>query len=231
MRLYIDLDLLRVVAVPGYTAAVDPVTVRRNDTLPLIVQFVEDGYVVDPGAAATTLYFAANSNGNYTQNPNLIAVALTKTGTGAETQYAADVPIFNSSINTAFAAEPASIPAMAELTWYDAGGTASVTTEQFPLTIENRIYRGSVIPSTAPTQAAAIFLPGVTGLTGGGATNLDGVLTAGISVPQVYILSISTSSQLWILQAGTDAENAAGGIVRPDDYNASTNAKVFKRIG
>lgn len=230
MNLYIDLDLLRVVAMPGYPAAIGTLRLRRNDTVPLVVQFIQSGVVVDPGAAATTLYFAANSTGNYSQNPNMIAIPLTKSGSGSETQYAGDLAVSGAGVNGAFAVGPdiAAIYARGELTWFNAAGTASVTTEAFSIEIANDIYRGN---AAGPTQSLSIFLPTVTGLTGGGTANLDGVPTVGVSVPQLYVLSVGLSSQLWQLAAGSDVENAAGGIVRPDDFNALTNAKVFKRIG
>ena len=52
MTFYIDLDLLRVVATPGYSSPVDAVRVRRGDTVPFVVQFSQGGVAVDPGAAA-----------------------------------------------------------------------------------------------------------------------------------------------------------------------------------
>lgn len=33
--------------------------------------------------------------------------------------------------------------------------------------------------------------------------------------------------QVWQLEAGTDADDPFGGVVRPDDFNAVTNAKVW----
>jgi hypothetical protein len=232
MTFYIDLDLLRVVATPGYTSPVEVVRVRRNDTPTFTVKFVQSGVVVDPGAAATTLHFAANAEGNYLANANLIATdTFEKSGTGTSTQYALEVPFVNDALNTAFnlVSNANALNLMGEFTWFNAAGTVSVTTEAFALEVANDLYRGAT--ATVPTQSTAVFLPGVTALTGGGATSLDGVLTAPVTVPQVYVLSIGNSSQLWALVAGTDAEDSAAGVVRGDDFNALTNAKVFKRIG
>lgn len=71
-------------------------------------------------------------------------------------------------------------------------------------------------------------LTAVTGLTGGGANNLDGVVTVGVAPPVVRAVVRSNRVEIWRLRAGTDAENTSGGIVRPDDYNAGTNAKVWE---
>lgn len=73
-----------------------------------------------------------------------------------------------------------------------------------------------------------IFLPTVTGYIGGGATKLDGVTTVGVPVNTLYAFKHSTDGGLfYILVAGTDAE-ASPSVIRPDDYNGTTNAKVFK---
>lgn len=69
----------------------------------------------------------------------------------------------------------------------------------------------------------------VTGYTGGGATNLDGVATVALAVPEVFsFLHATLGYQLYRLRAGTDAQNVPG-IIRPLDYNASTNAKVWEK--
>jgi len=80
-------------------------------------------------------------------------------------------------------------------------------------------------------------LSAITGLTGGGATKLDGLVTADVSVgfcaflPALVIGSVATPKMMHLV-AGTDTENAdpAAGviIIRPDDYDGSTNAKVWR---
>lgn len=74
----------------------------------------------------------------------------------------------------------------------------------------------------------------ITGLTGGGATNLDGQLTAAnsLGVPAVatgavWDLKIGSEQKRARLRVGTDAEDGTT-IVRPDDYHASTNARVWE---
>lgn len=73
----------------------------------------------------------------------------------------------------------------------------------------------------------------IVGLTGGGATALDSIETTALAADGTVSVLINVTSvgmQLWTLQAGTDAEDAAGGIVRPDDYNGASNAKIWVRI-
>lgn len=82
--------------------------------------------------------------------------------------------------------------------------------------------------STAEADARyPLMLYAVTGLTGGGATNLDGRATTDVGVGLVVMCVVSGSFQIWQLTAGTTAENASGGVVRPDDYASSTNEKVW----
>ena len=75
------------------------------------------------------------------------------------------------------------------------------------------------------------FLPLVTGLTGGGATNLDGQTTVGLTVPRLFSVSISDNFEIWKLRtkAGGDVVDGTS-IVQPVDFNASTNNVVFVRI-
>ena len=75
-------------------------------------------------------------------------------------------------------------------------------------------------------------LRGITGLTGGGATNLDGLVTAGGVIPTgtIAILTISTIRYIYELVAGTDVESSPL-VIRPDDYAASTNEVVWKLQG
>jgi hypothetical protein len=73
-----------------------------------------------------------------------------------------------------------------------------------------------------------VFLRGVTGLTGGGATNLDGIETADLSVstPIVGYVNIAGTISFYKLAAGTTAESSPT-TIRPDDYAGGTNEKVW----
>jgi hypothetical protein len=74
----------------------------------------------------------------------------------------------------------------------------------------------------------------ILGLTGGNVTDLDGIVTTSLATGRLYIIAAplgpTVPSQFWVLQAGTDAEDPANGIVRPDDYAASTNEKIWKAL-
>lgn len=82
-------------------------------------------------------------------------------------------------------------------------------------------------------RAAKVYpLPSITGLTGGGATKLDGIATAtgAVETGATVILSYGRVGQTWQLIAGTDAEASTAGIVRPDDYNVSTNPRIWIQL-
>lgn len=70
----------------------------------------------------------------------------------------------------------------------------------------------------------------LTGLTGGGTNNLDGVTTTSLSAGAVAQFTIGASNYLFRLRTGTDTE-VSPFTIRPDDYDGSTNAKVWERIG
>lgn len=103
--------------------------------------------------------------------------------------------------------------------------------------VEDGYNSGGSAPTVANTaytkaESDARYLPTArTALTGGAATALDGEATVGLTVGTTLRAAVvSGVLGWWQLQAGTDAENAAGGIVRPDDYATSTNEKVWKQV-
>ncbi len=76
------------------------------------------------------------------------------------------------------------------------------------------------------------FLPGVpcSALTGGAAGALDALPTAAfLTTGTERTAVIGDLLSVWQLQAGTDAENGTT-IVRPDDYSAGTNERVWKVV-
>jgi hypothetical protein len=94
------------------------------------------------------------------------------------------------------------------------------------------IVQGGTTKKLAMNLTPMLFSGGFyTGATGSGATNLDGEVTVGLAVDStIRAVLVSGSLSLWNLVAGTDAENVAAGVVRPDDYATTTNEKVWKRV-
>jgi hypothetical protein len=107
------------------------------------------------------------------------------------------------------------------------------TTRPCQIEIANDYIRGGEdTPTSAAPSAYFRWCPALVGFTGGGLTKLDGLPTTTLPVNTVVSLVKTSEAVLssWRLDAGTTAESEAGGIVRPDDYHASTNAKLWTRI-
>lgn len=84
---------------------------------------------------------------------------------------------------------------------------------------------------TAVGEAGSfVFDPAITGLTGGGATKLDGITTVGVAVGRMQLLRTVSKVYFYELVAGTSAENFPI-IIRPGDYAAATNEKYWALQG
>lgn len=133
--------------------------------------------------------------------------------------------------------QPALATAFAATTSNTLSGTFEISIEepgdepstvlQVPVTIARDVITNSAASNA--DAGAFKFLSGVTGYTGGGATKLDGVVTAGKTYNVVAFPVTGDGLRFYQLVAGTDAE-ASPGIIRPDDYNGATNAKVWKSL-
>jgi hypothetical protein len=93
-------------------------------------------------------------------------------------------------------------------------------------------YTGSVVPNPAPFAnfgAQGIpFLSTITQLEGSDNTALADVPTASIStVPYTVQILIDGALQTWVLRASSAANDPTNGLLRPNDFNATTNAKVW----
>jgi len=75
-----------------------------------------------------------------------------------------------------------------------------------------------------------IFLQGISGLTGGGAANLDGLVTVEVNVPLKGWAEITGMGvAFYKLRAGTEVTSSPA-IVRPADYAPGTNEKVWQLL-
>lgn len=132
-----------------------------------------------------------------------------------------------------------SVDSYLELQIIDGSGNIS-TVGQVKCTIRNEVVDpAALIPVPLPSylNAAQIQLGyianryTVTGLTGGG-TNLDGLATGTTANPTIQtsaVVEIDLSGVLYFykLVTGTDAESSPS-VIRPDDYDGTTNARVWK---
>jgi len=170
----------------------------------------------------------------------LLAACDEFTTPGAATgNYSGTVILHTDPLTDAFAAAAVlTIAASIEVHWWASGEASS------PAISDNVVLAQIIRPAVAPEpasvealdggeewleQRSARWMPAIIGLTGGGITKLDGLTTDG-KADLFVVLRIASELQDWILTAGTTAEDADNGIVRPDDYATTTNEQVWKRL-
>lgn len=107
-----------------------------------------------------------------------------------------------------------------------------------PVTLKNGLLGISTLsPLPLPDYYSADTVDGliihhlkaITSLTGGTSSDLDSVATVDITPKRAVFIYDGDNARyaVYVLEAGTDAESAPL-VIRPDDYNGSTNAKVWK---
>lgn len=106
--------------------------------------------------------------------------------------------------------------------------TALLTTDEIPIARSgaNAALQGSALQPR-------LAYPEFTSLYGGASDDFDSLATVGLPVGSFALLRIDVGggileAQIWILTASNDDD--AAGIVRPDDYHATTNAKAWLRL-
>jgi len=229
VRIYIDLDQCAVISDLTLPRALGNLDLKRGDNINIDVVFVQDGVAqeLDASGPAATGELGVKANGAYAGGFLASALSWAKSGTGTNTVYAFALNLNTDEINTAFTAEPDSIPAMLEVQWIIGSIITSCAT--LPVTIHNDVIRGDEgvptagTPAYPPPDMVPRFYPGITGLTGGGSTKLDGITTAGVDLGVVACCVISGVLEFWQLQAGA----ASGGDVAPADYDPASNNKKW----
>ena len=91
--------------------------------------------------------------------------------------------------------------------------------------------QGSIAATLLRSAVPRIYmLPNVTSYTGGTETALDGATTATAAIHSLFVVVINGVMSTWRLQAGTEVSDAAGGVIRPVDYDLTTNAVNLVRV-
>jgi len=167
-------------------------------------------------------------------------VTLTSTSTFTRPSTAADFYTGTLSLNTTeivtdlFEDEDTDdeVEVFVEMEWAPAADASLVRkSDDAKLSLVRSVATGTESAATDATSSVALAtLPDITALTGGTSVCLDAVVTVGVTAGRFVSFAITNEFQIWQLQAGTTAEDSANGIVRPDDYNASTNAKYWYRL-
>lgn len=215
------------------TNGVDEIALKWRSREPVRIHFHRDGTdELLPTGFGLALYLSRAGT--------LLATCDSLTAPAAATGYYTGTVILNTTpLTTAFTtATVLAIAATVEVHWWASGEASSPAISDS--VVGAQIIRPAVEPEPASVEVldggeewlearAPLWKPSITALTGGTVTCLDGLTTDGKS-DLFVILRISSELQDWILTAGTTAEDADNGIVRPDDYAATTNEQVWKRL-
>jgi hypothetical protein len=87
---------------------------------------------------------------------------------------------------------------------------------------------GGKVP-VAHLPGGILIDPTITALTGTGSDALAAIISSTLPLNRVLGVIVGSTLSFYQLQAGTSA-TASPGIIRPNDYNATTNARVWKQI-
>ena len=160
MRVYINLDTNEPVVSPVLTQRVNTFFFVRRDTVPVEVQFVRNGAVVELGAGATgVIGIKKTFSGNFLATD----AGWTKTGTGTSTVYQFDLNLNTANMDAEFSNDnaTASIDAKIEVSWTVSSTTSS--TLPTTATVYNDVIRGGEgVPTTVAAAFALLQAPGGT---------------------------------------------------------------------
>jgi len=140
MRVYVNLDSSEFVTSPTLLQRVSMHYFVRRDTVPVEVQFVRGGSVVELASGATgQLGIKKTYTGSFLAND----AGWTQTGTGSSTVYQFDLALNTTELSAEFDPDATtdSITAKFEISWTVAGTTSS--TMPCECTIYNDVIRGS----------------------------------------------------------------------------------------
>jgi hypothetical protein len=140
MQLYFDLDLAAFVSGPGTRDLLAGLTVKRGDSLSVVIQFVR-GAVAQELASGAEGVLGIKSAGDYDGDFIASATSWTKSGTGTATLYTFTVSLNTTAITTLLAGDTASIFASLELEYLV--GTVRTSSQTVAVTIHNDVIKGT----------------------------------------------------------------------------------------
>jgi hypothetical protein len=174
MRVYINLDTNEPVVSPVLTQRVNTFYFVRRDVVPVEVQFVRSGAVVELGAGATgAIGLKTTYAGSFLANDS----GWTKTGTGSSTVYTFDLNLNTTELGTEFTVDTLdSITCKLEVSWSVSGTTSS--TMPTSAVVYNDVIRGSEGAPNFATVMSQFDLRAPDNATWRITVDNDGILTA-----------------------------------------------------
>ena len=173
MKVYVNLDSREFVVSPVLLQRVSTLSFTRRDVVPVEVQFVRGGAVVELAAGATgAMGLKKTFAGDFLAND----ASFTKTGTGTATVYQFDLNLNTTNLNAEFPLDTEeSITAKVEIEWTESGTTSS--TLPTSAIVYNDVIRGGEGVPTVTAAASFKLLSADSSLWTVSIDN-DGILTA-----------------------------------------------------
>jgi len=237
MRLYFDLDKQALVTALGQKNVLTALDFRRGDDAVLEVLPCRDGVVAT--TAGESWQFGLKQSGKY--DGEYVAYIGTFTGPDSDGYYTGYLDTNTVTINSLLGSgnspttsdDVASVTLMGELV--RTVSSKEVSCKLLTVTVYNDVCKGSEGTPTTGTPAyvhadkVLAHLYEYTSLTGGTGVDLDSEATLTRNVGRLVCVYISSTACLlyYRLTSGTNAESVPW-VIRPDDYAASTNEKVWK---
>lgn len=161
MRVYVDLNTSTFVVSPVLTQRVSTLFFVRRDNVPVEVQFVRDGAVVElAGGATGKMGIKTEYDGDFLAYDS----SWSKSGTGSETIYTFGLNLNTTELSLEFPNDDEdSITAKVEIEWTASGLVSSTLPAQ--VVIYNDVIRGSEgVPTLATTLSDLDFSDGSGGV-------------------------------------------------------------------
>jgi hypothetical protein len=173
MKVYVNLDSREFVVSPVLLQRVSTLSFTRRDVVPVQVQFVRGGTVVELAAGATgAMGLKKTFAGSFLAND----AGFTKTGTGSSTIYQFDLNLNTTNLNAEFPLDTEeSITAKVEIEWTESGTTSS-TLPTSAIVYNDVIRGGEGVPTV--TAAASFTLVAPVSIVWTVTIDNDGILTA-----------------------------------------------------
>jgi len=156
MKVYVNLDSREFVVSPVLLQRVSTLSFTRRDVVPVQVQFVRGGTVVELAAGATgAMGLKKTFAGSFLAND----AGFTKTGTGSTTVYQFDLNLNTTNLNAEFPLDTEeSITAKVEIEWTESGTTSS-TLPTSAIVYNDVIRGGEGVPTVTAAASFKLLAP------------------------------------------------------------------------
>lgn len=203
--------------------------------LNLTVAFLEAATPVEIDVAASGVLVVKRPL-EFASVPLLIDAEWEASGSGAASRYLFACLVSGDGM-AALISGNAEVVVTAQIEWTPTGEDAPRRSHPFSLTIINSYFQPGDAPPLVPNPARTVpYYPEIIGLTGGGATKLDGIPTVGLSARTLVQVIIHDGERdvrrhflLYADPEDEDVEDVSAGTILPDDRSAE-NLKTWKEI-